>query len=292
MRTAVITASYAQDFERCRLLCDSLDQRLLGEWTHYILVEARDVGRFSALAGSRRQIVDERDILPAWLRPFPDPVSLGRRRVWLSPFTPPLRGWHVQQLRRLGIGRLLSEETQFSADSDVVLMREFDPASLWRDGDLRLYRRDFATTADLPDHIRWAKAANRLLTDQPDPGPPYHDYISTLIGWRTDTLKSLLDHIEQRNGFGWARAVARSRAISECTIYGHYVDGVLAGAGHYHSDEALCLVMWNGAAGERTPLQDLDAFIRRMKAYQVGIGIQSFIGYDLADIRKLVLAQS
>lgn len=289
MRTAVITASYAQDFERCRLLCDSLDQRLLGDWTHYILVEHSDVPRFSGLAGTRRHIIDERDILPRWLRPFPDPVSLGRRRVWLSPFTPPLRGWHVQQLRRLGIGRMLSEETLFSADSDVVLMREFDPATLWRNTDLRLYRRDFATTADMPDHCNWANATNRLLSGLTDNGPPYHDYINTLIGWRTDTLKSLLDHIEQKNGISWARAVARSRAISECTIYGTYADRVLGGVGHYHSDEALCLVMWNGQADDRTPIQDLGHFIHGMKAHQIGIGIQSFIGYNLADIRRLVL---
>lgn len=291
MRTAVITASYQQDFERCRLLCDSLDQRLLGDWTHYILVESRDVQRFASLAGSRRHIIDERDILPPWLRSFPDPLSMGRRRVWLSPFTPPLRGWHVQQLRRLGIGRMLSEEALFSADSDVVLMREFDPAALWRNNDLRLYRRDSATTADMPDHLRWAEAANRVLTDLPDTGPPYHDYINTLIGWRTDSLNGMLDHIEQKNGCDWARAVARSRAISECTLYGTYVDSVLAGAGHYHSDEALCLVMWNGEAGDRKPLQDLGSFIQGMKAHQIGIGIQSFIGYNLADVRKLVLPQ-
>lgn len=289
MPTAVITASYAQDFERCRLLCDSLDQRLLGEWTHYILVEHRDVSQFSTLAGTRRHIIDEREILPNWLRPFPDPVSLARRRIWLSPFTPPLRGWHVQQLRRIGIGRMLSEKTLFSADSDVVLMREFDPADLWQSNDLRLYRKDFANTADMPDHNRWAKASNRLLTGLTDGGPPYHDYINTLIGWRTDTLTSMCDHIEQRSGTSWVRAIARSRAISECTLYGTYVDRVLGGAGHYNSDEALCLVMWNGQPDGRKPMQDLGSFIRGMKSHQIGIGIQSFIGYNLADIRRHVL---
>ena len=54
MRTAVVTASYAADFERCRLLGDSMDARLEGDWTHYILVERRDLERFSALSGPRR----------------------------------------------------------------------------------------------------------------------------------------------------------------------------------------------------------------------------------------------
>ena len=289
MSTAVITASYAADFERCRLLSDSLDRRLEGEWCHYILVEAADVEQFSALKGPRRVVVDEREILPSWLRPFPDPLSLGRRRVWLSPFTPPLRGWHVQQLRRLGMGRLLSEQTIFSADSDVVLMRNFDPATLWRDGDLRLYRRDNGITADLPKHCQWGRRTQRLLGIPVLPKPPYHDYINTLIGWRTDTLKSLLDRLEEQNSTGWVHAVARNRAISECTLYGAYADSVLSGAGHFHSDEALCRVMWNGQV-DSAPQKNLKAFVGGMEAYQIGIGIQSFIGYDLADIRRLVLA--
>jgi hypothetical protein len=288
MRTAVITASYAKDFERCRLLCDSLDQHLKGDWTHYILVERGDVGQFAALSGTRRHIIDEREILPGWLRPFPDPFNLGRRRVWLSPFTPPLRGWHVQQLRRMAMGRMLSEETMFSADSDVVLMRDFDPAALWRDSRLRLFRRDFAITADMQGHVKWSRSSNRLLSGQPDPDPPHHDYINTLIGWRTDTLKALLDHVEEKHGVGWVRAVAGNRAISECTIYGCYTDTVLGGAGHFHSSEALCHVMWNRQP-DPAAKQDLSSFIDTMEAHHIGIGIQSFIGYELADIRRLVL---
>ncbi len=289
MRTAVITASYHQDFDRCRLLCDSLDRRLLGDWNHYVLVEARDAGQFAALAGPRRRIVDEREILPGWLRPFPDPMSRGNRRVWLSPFTPPLRGWHVQQLRRLGMGRLLSEETIFSADSDVVLLRDFDPASLWQDGRLRFYRRDDGITADMQDHVAWVRRAERLLNCTGASTPPYNDYINTLIGWRTDTLKTLLAHLEEVNGTGWVRAVAARRAISECTLYGVYVDSVLHGAGHSPSDEALCKVMWRGPA-RSTVKPSLDSFVAGLEAHQIGIGIQSFIGYDLEDIRRAVLS--
>lgn len=70
---------------------------------HYILVEHRDVALFRQLETSRRTVVDERDLLPRWLRAFDDPLSLFRRRVWLSLKTQPLRGWHVQQLRRIAI---------------------------------------------------------------------------------------------------------------------------------------------------------------------------------------------
>ncbi|MEX3007059.1 DUF6492 family protein [Hoeflea sp. TYP-13] len=288
MRTAVVTASYAADFERCRLLCDSMDMRLKGDWSHYILVEQRDVARFKALQSARRRIVDEREILPDWLRPFPDPLTLGKRRVWLGPHAVPLRGWHVQQLRRLGMGRLLDEAVIFSADSDVALLREFDPADLWEDGRLRLYRRDDAITASMAEHVRWVKRTDALLGHEDGTGSqPYHDYINTLIGWRTDALAALLDRIEKVSGVNWMRAIARNRAISECTLYGRFVDGLLNAEGHVHCAEALCHVMWLGNG--RPDRNDLQSFIRNMEPHQIGIGIQSFIGYDLNDIRQIVL---
>lgn len=288
-RTAVITASYAKDLERCRLLCDSLDHRLQGHWNHYILVEAGDLARFSALSGPRRHIVDEREVLPNWLRPFPDPVSLARRRVWLSPFTPPLRGWHVQQLRRLGMGRMLEEETIFSADSDVVLVRDFDPADLWQEGRMRLYRRENGVSAAMQKHVAWVRRANRLLGCADETDAPYHDYISTLIGWRSDTLRGLLDHIEAVRGVGWVRAVAANRSISECTLYGVYVDRVLSTGGHFHCDKPLCRVMWFGPE-RHAQKQSLSSFLNGMEPGQVGIGIQSFIDYDLDEIRRVVLS--
>ena len=288
MRTAIVTASYGADFERCRLLCDSMDARLKGRWNHYILVEQRDLPRFRSLQKPNRFIIDERDILPDWLRPFPDPLSLGRRRIWLGPHAVPLRGWHVQQLRRLGMGRLLDEETIFSADSDVALLREFDPAELW-DGDrLKLYRRDGAMPVDRPDHRSWVKRAGELLGLPDSAGAQaQHDYINTLIGWRTDTLAALLDRIEEVSGTNWMRAIARSRAISECTFYGRFVDDCLGGAGHVHSAEALCHVMWFASGPGYNP--DLGSFIRQLEPHQIGIGIQSFIGFEMKDIRTAVL---
>ncbi|MGH6858635.1 MAG: DUF6492 family protein, partial [Phyllobacterium sp.] len=110
MRTALVTASYAPDFERCRLLCETIDRFVRGYTTHYILVEHRDIALFKQLERPNRIIVDENDLLPRWIRPFPDPGTFGRRRVWLSPRTLPLRGWHAQQLRRIAIARHADED--------------------------------------------------------------------------------------------------------------------------------------------------------------------------------------
>ena len=285
-RTAVITASYSNDLERCRLLCESLDANLLGKWRHYILVESADVEMFRTLESPRREIVDERDILPRWLRPFNDPISRRHKRVWLSPFTMPLRGWHVQQLRRFGIGRKINEDLLFSADSDVVLVRKFDPVLLWAGDNMRFYRRDFAIDATMKEHVDWSLHAGRVLhLEKTGDAPPFHDYINTLIGWRRDTLLGLLDHVEKVNGMHWARAIARKRLISECTIYGRYVDDVLAGAGHHPDPRALCHVMWNAGENGKKPV-DLSNFAATLEPGQVGVGIQSFIGHDVEEIRR------
>jgi hypothetical protein len=64
MTVAVITPSYAKDFDRCKLLCKSIDQRLKGHWKHYILVYQIDVALFSQLAGDHRVIISERTLFP------------------------------------------------------------------------------------------------------------------------------------------------------------------------------------------------------------------------------------
>mgnify|MGYP003411811708 FL=1 len=71
-KTALITASFGPDFERCKLLCETIDRHVTGYSTHYILVESADVPLFKSLETPRRKVIDEKDLLPSWLRPWPD----------------------------------------------------------------------------------------------------------------------------------------------------------------------------------------------------------------------------
>ena len=63
------------DLERCRLLCETMDQHVTGMSTHYILVEQRDVALFTQLEVRNRTVVDERDLLPTWLHAYWDPTQ-------------------------------------------------------------------------------------------------------------------------------------------------------------------------------------------------------------------------
>ena len=287
MPSAIVTASYRGDFERCRLLCDSIDERVTGITRHVILVEAADLALFSTLAGPKREIVSERDLLPAWLRPFPDPLTLGRRRIWLSPKGPPLRGWHVQQLRRIAIAAILPETVMINCDSDVVFIKPFDAAIFQQGTAIEFHRvpRAFAEIggALLDEHRAWATKAGELLGIAP---PVDNDtgYIATLIPWRTDTAREMAARIEAVGKRPFMTSLAATRLLSECTIYGRFVDEVENRPDrHVASERQLCQIYWSGAAMDESELR---GFAASMAPEQVAVGIQSFTGTAIGLIRR------
>lgn len=282
---AIVTASYAPDLERCRLLCETIDRFVTGSSRHYILVEDRDVPLFRQLETSTRIVVGEGDLLPGWLRPFNDPLSMFRRRIWLSLRTKPLRGWHVQQLRRIAIAAHVDEAALVYCDSDVAFLKPFDCSSFWRNGLARLFRRDDALAADDHDeHRRWSVNAGKALGITPQ-AVSTHDYIATVIAWRRDSVEAMCRRIEAVHSRHWIEAVASVRKFSECMLYGRYVDEVTGGAGHFHGSEEFCRVHWTGE-----PLSDeaFRTFVATMTPDQAAIGMQSFIGTDLSRIRRLI----
>lgn len=286
--TAIVTASWRGDFDRCRLLCESIDRRVSGQTRHLILVEGRDAKLFKPLAGRNREIVDERDVLPAWLRAFPDPTHWGRRRVWLSPFGPPLRGWHVQQLRRIVVGTLIGEDVMVSVDSDVVFLKPFDVGA-FADGSgrVRFFHRPQALRgmegASLAEHRAWSRRAGALLGIEA-PAETETGYIATLIAWRTASVRAMAERIEAVSGRSLVAALASSRVLSECVIYGRFVDEVEKRPDlHHPSEEALCHIYWRGAAMDA---QALSGFAAALQPHQVAAGIQSFTGTDPLLIRR------
>ena len=285
-RNAFITASYGPDFERCRLLCETMDHHATNWSTHYLLVSSADLKQFRALEGPRRTIVDERDILPSWLRRVKDPLSGFRRDLWLHPYGLPLRGWHVQQLRRIALADHVDDDAMIAVDSDVAFVSAYDARSEWAsDGTLRLYRVEGAMS--LEDHVEqriWSANAGAALGLPAGPGA--NDYINTLIAWRTSTVRAMMRHIENiHHVTSFARHLARRRRFSECTIYGRYVDEVLSLEGHHADDRALCRVLWFPPGAD---FAGLEAFIAERDAHQVAVGLQSFIGLDMQAIRKAV----
>ncbi|MCE7026665.1 DUF6492 family protein [Jiella avicenniae] len=287
MPTAIATASYRGDFERCRLLCESMDARVTGHTRHLILVEAADVPLFRQLAGPKREIVDERDLLPGWLRPFPDPTNFGRRRIWLSPFGWPLRGWHVQQLRRIALAASLDEEVMVSIDSDVVFLKDFDASVFSPAGKTLFFRRPDAILDVTPEHRdehrAWSKKAGEFLGIEA-PETTDTGYVATLIPWRSRAVKAMVERIEAVSGRSWQATLAGSRILSECTIYGRFVDEVEGLTGEYLPiSESFCRMYWSGAPMDE---ESLTRFVADLGPGQVAAGIQSFTATDPGLIRR------
>ncbi|AMJ62343.1 DUF6492 family protein [Bosea sp. PAMC 26642] len=292
---AIATPSYAGDLERCRLLCASIDRFVTGYRMHYILVEDRDLQAFRTMEGPRRRVIPESALLPSWLKAWPDPFTRGRRRVWtglgaLLRGVPPLRGWHAQQLRKLALPRLAEEDVILFADSDMLFLRPFDLASLADEGGVRLYVKPAAITSEMAEHAGWCRGAAELL-GLPPPAFPSPDYINNLISWRRETALALLAHIEKLSGRDWVSAIAAKRGFSEYIIYGYFAERVLglAAAGQRAESAELCKVYWGGSDADG--IASLRSFEEVLEKGQVAVGVQSFIGQPVAQLRALFEAQ-
>ena len=291
---AIATPSYAGDVERCRLLCASIDRFVTGHAAHYLLVEDADVALFRPLEGPRRRVIAESELLPVWLKSWPDPLSLGRRRVWTGPRAllrgvPPLRGWHAQQLRKFALPLKSDEDVVLFADSDMLFLRTFDVASLATQDGVRLYRKPDGIAAQMREHRGWCDSAAGLL-GLPAPDFPSPDYINNMVSWRRDNVRALMDHIESTSGRDWVSAIASRRSFSEYVIYGYFVERVLGldRARHWPDPRELCKVYWGGEAGA---IEGLRSFEEVLEPWQVAVGVQSFIGEPVEAIRALFETQ-
>lgn len=292
---AIATPSYSGDVERCRLLCASIDRFVTGHTAHYLLVNDADVALFAPLAGPRRRVLSQSALLPSWLKSWPDPLSLGRRRVWtgvraLWRGVPPLRGWHVQQLLKFAFARSCSEDVVLFVDSDVMFLRRFDLASLDTERGTRLYATPGGIDETMATHVAWSGVASQLL-GLPAPAMPGPDYVNNLVSWRRDNALALLAHIEALSGRDWVSAIAARRSFSEYIIYGYFVERVLGlgAARHVADSRELCKTYWGG---ETTGLADLDSFEKVLDENHVAVGVQSFIGEPVARLKALFEAQS
>jgi hypothetical protein len=279
-RFAIVTPSYRGDVERCKLLCASIDHFVSGLSTHYLLVEDRDLPMFRPLAGPKRRVLAESELFPRWLVSRPDPLSLGRRRIWtgagaLARGLMPLRGWHTQQLRKLALPAVAGEEVLLYADSDSFFVRPYDLASQFSEGKARLLRKPGGITADMAEHVGWTRHAAGLLGLEM-PALPADDYIDNLPTWTRSNVQALKALIEARSGRHWISAVARQRSFSEMMIYGLHADRVAgADSGHAPTPLALSRTLWTAA--DLTP-RLFEEGSGLLAPHHVSIGVQSFIG--------------
>jgi hypothetical protein len=267
-RMAVITKSFAPDFELCVALNRSvLDNSPDTVW-HHIIVPRSDLRLFGRLAGPRTHIRCEADLLPrTFIR-----VPFNNITVNLSRPLPPVRGWIQQQVVKLAAIAASECDVMLVVDSDVEFIRPFTAEMFVRNGTVRFFCKPNQIDKRLPRHMTWHRVARALL-GLPSAEPPYSDYISSPLAWDPMIVRQMLARVTATTGRPWPTAIAGQLHFSECVLYGVFVDGVIgAPANSFASDDALSLLYW-----AQTPL-NLDSvahFIRGVRPNDIAAVIQS-----------------
>jgi hypothetical protein len=289
---AIVTPSYAPDFESFCLLHRSVVTFSDPSVIHYAVVPDEDEALFATLRSSRLRIVRYREVLPrsfvstAWfahaVAKIPG-LPRGARFVALNlryPW-PPLRGWLVQQIVKLRFATSVDADVLLLVDSDVQLIRPI-VASMFLDGScVRTYRKPAGITAEMTRHVRWHQTARRLLGVLPDGDPPYDDAVGSFISWDPRIVQRAVERVREVTGQPWETAIAREWDFSEYVFMGEYIrEFVGPDKLSFTFDRTLCHSYWSS-----TPLT-LDAaraFVERLSPDDVAIHVQS-ISHTSADI--------
>jgi hypothetical protein len=274
---AIITPSFAPDFERCRLLAESVLRHAAEHVEHYIVVDRRDQPLFSRLSSARPRIVLKEDILPWWLHALP--LS---RRWWISLRGMPVRGWIVQQIVKLSAPEICGADTYLFLDSDAFLVRPYDPRRWIKDGRFPMFREVLAEERSHNDE--WHRVAARLL------GVPEHtsyltNYVTQLVTWRRENVLKLHRHLEDRLSRYWVESLLKLYALSEYVLYGVYCEHVLGeSSGHYFEATPDTLNYWKTKKLSDAELEVLRA---RLRPEHVAIMVSTKSNTPVEAIRRV-----
>jgi hypothetical protein len=296
---AIVTPTYAPDYELCADLRRSMLKFTDNSVVHYLIVPPADVELFKSLGGPRCVVLAANEFLPKrmiWVPPWANHLMRfacgdrpGANLVALNPIRPipPVRGWIMQQILKLAAATRLDADILLLVDSDVQFVRPITFDTLVQNGRLREYRRDATVDEDLPGHVAWHKIARQLL-GLPAPKLPLPDYVSALNVWDRRIVLALLERIERITRQHWIDALGRELTFSEHILYGVFVDEVLGpSANTYVTSSSLCHSYW-----DTSPLDESSAamFLRSVSADDVAILIQSKSGTPL-EIRRSAFAR-
>jgi hypothetical protein len=279
---ALITPSYAGDFERFSLLCDSLDRRVTGYERHYVIVSEDDMPLFQAFNGRRRIVLPGSQFLPRWLKRAPGITLRNGRKIWWSLRARPVHGWHVQQILKIAAAMEMPERRFCLIDSDNVFVRPFDVGAYAGGERSPLYLQREAITAEAPLHATWTRNCDRLL-GHAETRFPADDYIGHVIVWDKEVVRGMANAIERATGLSWPLALCRTRAFSEYLLYGHFARHTPEQrAGHQATTDSLAISYWSDAPLDAATVT---AMIASAAPSKVALSVPSFSHTPVAMIR-------
>lgn len=276
---ALITPSFAPDFERCKLLCSSLTKYVKPPYKHYLIVDRRDLELFRQLKTPENELIAVESVLPNWI------MRLSFARKWWLNFKGlPIRNWIVQQIVKLAMAEHVHEDVFVFIDSDVAFVRPFDLHHFVQGNRVRLFK--IPGGGNIESHYKWHRAAAKLL------GIPPQDYfgaryIGNVVTWRRENVLKLHQRIAEVSDRPWLDTVARQWNLSEYILYGVFADQVLkAGSGQYDDAENICHEYWTPKPMDRT---EMDQFVAGLKAEQVAVMVSAKAGMSLDQYRDILM---
>ena len=243
----VITPSFKPDFERCRLLSESIDEFSSSPIQHYIIVDQRDYRLFQQLERSNRTVLTVESVLPWWIYKIPL-----FKNGWFSLKTLPIRNWLIQQIVKLEIANWIQEDIFIFVDSDVTFVRPFEHSQLIENERVRLFREAIPASqwkSETEIKSKWFDTAHTLLNLPPFVGISNQEtiinYVGNYITWKRDNVIQLQQYLEQQSQKSWIEAIASVWHFSEYTLYGVFVEQILGeNSGHYLDPQKVSLDYW------------------------------------------------
>jgi hypothetical protein len=281
---AVITVSYAPDFELCREATSSILAYTPDTAKHYIVVPRRDMALFSQLRSPRTEVWPVEKVLPRRV------ITVPRSNFWINlrrPF-PPIRGWVMQQVVKLQMATQVDAELLLFADSDFVFVRPVTIDTFKQDGRVRFYRKEAAIDERLPRHLIWQHLARKVL-GAPRAEPPFNDYIHSPGVWERRKVLAMMDRIRQVTGRNWLDVFASQLHVSESTMYGVFVDIVLAEHANVVPVGSMgCHTYWDTSP---LSLEAAEKFVQETPDDYIAVWITSKSGTSI-EIRRAALAKA
>jgi hypothetical protein len=279
---AIVTPTYHLDYEQFKLMCESMDRFVDGQWHHYVVVSKADYAMFAPFSGSRRTVIENTKILPPWLRYI---GKLGRVRsgsFYFSWRTGLVFGWHIQQIVKLSMANFVKEDLMMLVDSDLFFIKPFEIDALIKHGRLPFLKSPTSySQRNLPAPAFLERA--KLTLGLP-PSTPSYDYANNIVFWRRQTAIDLCEFIAKKHGKHWIAALSGFHAISEGSLYGLFVE-------HIKKDDMSYLgENFNFAKtlhGDYAIYDDeLEAFVNDLEPHHVALGFQSSARFDNQVLRK------
>jgi hypothetical protein len=237
-RFAIITPSYSRDIQRCRLLAQSIDLFVCGDFEHIIVVEQLDIPLFLDLIGPRRKLISRESVID--------------NSIFLP--APPPNGWILQQLIKLSAATFIDQPLFLFMDSDVVLIDYVSIDRFMRDCRISLFRE---VPSDFNSIERSLLASCARILRLKAPSNEFK-YIWQLIVWRRDLLIELQSYVKSVwNTDNWLQVIASEEHPSEYNLYGIFADTILSDESRHYRDgsKIRCHCRWDRPFESETELK-------------------------------------